>query len=172
MKILGIAGLAGSGKTTLAGYFTQYGWVRDRFAEDLKTSVSSLFDIPMESLEDPKAKLKVDPRYGKSPREIMQLFGTECIRRHFGAMFWVEKLHSRVTSREANTVIDDVRFMEEAAYIRKFGVLIHVVRHDVSTKDTHESERGITPMEGEVILQNNGPMINLWNFVQAFEPTL
>jgi len=97
----------------------------------------------------------VIPDFGKSPREIMQLLGTEFARNMIDENVWVTAL-MRQLNDEDNYVIDDVRFPNEAAAIHaRGGKVVRVVRPgDPSKKDSHISEQGLNSEQIDYELQN------------------
>lgn len=122
MIVLGLHGCAGSGKTTLADALVKLGWTKVSFAYPLKKIVVELFDVTMEQLTDPDLKTVLDTRYNMTPRKLMQVFATECIRDQIQSDFWVKKmktyLHELDAKGVSHVVIDDVRFVDEAQLIR------------------------------------------------------
>lgn len=123
MQIIGIAGRAGAGKTTVAKALVNHmGYTVLSFASPLKESVMNIFDMTPSQVYSTEGKSTIDPRYNKTPREILQLFGTESIRNIFGNDFWVKKLQKTINELPTNRiVIDDVRFKEEAEMILEMG---------------------------------------------------
>jgi len=158
LAIIGIIGKKGSGKTECSKVLIEkYKFRKISFADKLKEIVCELWDISKTNLYDPTMKEKVDPRWGKSYREIMQLFGTEVCRViHWNTwIYHVEKEFKNKTSQ--NFVIDDVRFKNEAELIKKYGgILIKVVRPTlISENDQHQSEVEQDQIEPDVVIMNN-----------------
>ena len=82
--IVGLIGKKGHGKDTFADYLVQhYDFVKLSFAEPLKKVCKELFLLTDEQLYDPMEKEKVDERWGKSPRQLMQIIGTDILRRYY-----------------------------------------------------------------------------------------
>lgn len=156
--LIGFAGPVGSGKTTAA---KATGFKRTYFAEPLKKCVRDLFLFSDEQLYTLEGKEAVDARWGKSPREIMQHFGTEYIRANFDN-FWVRRMAMELLNLRTqgfnNIVIDDVRFENEAAMIRGAGgVVIHIDRPGPArtSKSDHASEQPLRLFKEDVILVNH-----------------
>lgn len=139
---IGFTGKMGSGKTTLAQYLSkEYGLTVVSFANPLKQVVQQLYDLSDDQLYGGSKNI-VDPRYGVSPRYLLQQIGTNVFRQ-WDPDFWV-KVFERKYSNFENFVLDDIRFDNEADTIRKMGgIIIKVVSHKMSINSAHESERGI-----------------------------
>lgn len=166
--LIGIMGKAGVGKTTIADYLAwNRGFLVLSFSKALKKAVSNLFDIPLVDLIDPIKKTKIIARWNKSPRTIMQLFGTDCIRNYFGGDFWIDKVRQEIALTPGkDVVIDDVRFLDEANFVTdKGGSLIRVIRPEnplalQSTEAQHISEQNDELQTGHVII-NDRAKVNL-----------
>ena len=168
--LIGVTGRVGAGKTSIANHLVRkYEFLSLSFATHVKRAVASLFDIPMVNLLDPKLKEIVNPRWDKSPREIMQLFATECIRNHFGFDFWIKKVEDDfIRNLKTPTVIDDVRFKNELDFIFKYsGHLISVMRPDNPYKidQSHVSEQVIYSSFPIIEIVNDSTLEELGNKV-------
>ncbi len=86
MKIIGLHGLARSGKDTLASYLVEHhGFVRIGLADPLRKFVSDITGIPLEDLMDgPTKETPLEWLNNKSPRVLMQTLGTEWGRELIG----------------------------------------------------------------------------------------
>lgn len=85
-----------------------------------------------------------------SPREFMQLYGTE---------FWREIFIKLVRDQYESCIISDVRFENEAAICDR---LIVVKRNGVEPVNAHTSELFATRFrEGSVIIENDGTLEDL-----------
>lgn len=96
---------------------------------------------------------------GISPREVLQLLGTEYGRTHLGENFWVNHLlddvvaylvenwYDRLTGltyRDTHVVVPDVRFPNEIERIHDFGgVVWHVNRPACAAVASHSSETAL-----------------------------
>lgn len=148
LKIIGFCGPKRSGKDTAAKMFVDA--KRFEFARPLKEATMALFGLTHDQVYDEKLKETIDPRYGKTPRQLLQWLGTDVIRDQFN------KDHLLLLMRDsiANTIVDggireivitDVRFDNEAELIRGFGgTIIEIVRPLLLKVDSHPSEAGIS----------------------------
>lgn len=141
--IIGICGLAGSGKGTVADILIRdFGFEKISFADGVKDACSVVFGWKRELLEGDteesrKFRETVDEfwskalnRPGFTPRIGMQLMGTEAGRRVFGSDLWVQNTFKRIQqSKHDRFVIPDVRFREEISGIEQnSGVVIQIER--------------------------------------------
>lgn len=88
---------------------------------------------------------------GDSPtgRQLLQLFGTNVIRQRFVADAWVRMAENRVRMYKGVTILDDVRFPNEAQVHhygeqpkKRFDLLFKIVRPGVENL-IHESETAV-----------------------------
>ena len=132
--IIGICGLIGSGKDTISDHLVKdHKFVKISFADKLKDTVATLFEWDRDLLDgkteqsrlwreqedhfwSKELKKKVTPRY------VLQVFGTECMRDGFYDGIWVSMLKKKVTENpDINWVIPDVRFENEVKVLKEIG---------------------------------------------------
>ena len=129
--IIGICGLIGSGKGTVADLLvTQHGFTKISFADKLKDSVAHLFNWDRELLEgitkeSREWREKPDEFWSKetgkeiTPRLVLQLFGTECMRKGFYDGIWISMVKKEILANpDKNYIIPDVRFPNEIKTIK------------------------------------------------------
>lgn len=120
--IIGLCGLAGSGKSTAASMLSQErGFARRPFAYQLK-SMLGMLGVPREILDGSREDKEkpLDCLGGRTARHAMQTLGTEwgrnCMRDDFWVYLWLRKVE-----HFPRIVADDVRFPNESDTIRKLG---------------------------------------------------
>ena len=190
--IIGICGLIGSGKGTVADILVeQHNYEKLSFADKLKDGVSSVFGWDREMLEgdtDESRKWREEEdkfwteETGETvtPRLILQLFGTDCMRNGFYDGIWVSLVKQELLkNKDKNYVIPDVRFENEAKMIRSLGGRICQVRRgpdplwfrlykDLGQEpiDVHKSEWAWANVQMDYILANDGTPEDLKNLVK------
>lgn len=143
--LIGLTGAKFSGKSSVARELAaKHGFLELSFATPLKQVCNLLFGFSDEQLEDHELKEAVDPRWGFSPRYAMQRLGTNAIRENFGKDFWIKRLAHQLPA-QGNVVITDVRFDNEAEFVRSnHGYVVKIARSGLA-QDDHLSESGIDP---------------------------
>ncbi len=143
--IIGLTGLAGSGKTTVSRYLAQnYGFKCVNFKDGLVAEMKQRLPRTLLALS-----LIHDGDYGdidwlfqnKPPimRTLMQEYGTE-VRRADDPEYWIAQWKQSIEPNQ-NFVADDVRFLNELAAVREAGgVIIRVTRPDITSTGEHKSE--------------------------------
>ena len=155
--IVGLTGRKGCGKSSVANIF------RDRLGYEVLSFASPIKDMLRvlglgdAELNDPVIKEIVLDEYGKSPREMMQLLGTEFGRAMIKNNIWVTALEKQI-DEDKNYVIDDVRFPNEAAMIHANGgkvVRVYRPMQEEEAEDSHISEAGIDSEQIDYELRNS-----------------
>jgi len=165
-SLIGVTGLIGSGKDTVANLIIAWRprqLRRYSFARPLKEGVKAMFGWDDEIIEDRAKKEAVDEFWGFTPRKAMQLLGTEYGRNLLRDDLWIkaaERFHLRSLEQSQGTIITDVRFENEAAWVRSQpdSVLIHVKdpnRVVDNSGPVHPSEAGVAFVEGDHIVDND-----------------
>jgi len=132
--IIGICGLIGSGKGTVADYLIKsHQFQKISFADKLKDAVSTLFDwdrnlLEGKTTESRQWREKTDEYWTNeinreiTPRYVLQVFGTECMREGFFDGIWVSLVKKKILDNpDTNWVIPDVRFPNEVDMIKSIG---------------------------------------------------
>lgn len=168
--LIGLTGAAGAGKGSVAHFLVhRHGFAEIAFADPLYAAVEAITGISQTKLKDRRHKEEPIDWIGKSPRELLQLLGTEFGRKMVKESLWVDRAMRRVIPF---TVITDVRFDNEAAAIKgRGGVIWEVVRPGqaclVGEAASHESEHGIMRDLVDLTLFNEGTLDDLAASVDA-----
>ena len=155
--IVGLTGRKGCGKSSVANIFRErLGYEVISFASPIKDMLRVL-GLGDAELNDLIIKEIVLDEYRKSPRELMQLLGTEFGRALVDKNIWVTALEKRIDP-DKNYVIDDVRFPNEAAMIHANGgkvVRVYRPMQEEEAEDSHISEAGIDSEQIDYELRNS-----------------
>lgn len=162
MRLIGLTGKAGTGKDTFAGFLNKHlSFEPYSFAGPLKDACCGLFGWTRHQIDhDREFKEAVDPRWGFSPRRAMQLMGTEYGRQMLRDDLWIHMAKIRLDeTRKEGLLVTDVRFENEATWIRENGgLLIHLERPGLQSVAAHASEAGVEFVEGDMVVVNSGSM--------------
>lgn len=173
--LIGLCGAAGSGKGSVASFLVAEGFGEIAFADPIYAAVSAMTGISEEKLKDRAFKERQIAGIGKSPRELLQLFGTEFGRNLIGESIWIDLAMQKVeryTTAFVSVVISDVRFDNEAEAIRSAGGFVWRVVRDApsclnSLAAKHASEAGISSHLIDSVITNNGTLGDLRAEVDA-----
>jgi hypothetical protein len=130
--IVGICGLIGSGKGTVADILVEQGFTKVSFADKLKDGVATIFGWDRALLEGDTDESRSwreqtdnfwTQETGRTitPRVVLQEFGTECMREGFDNGVWVSLLKKYLLDNPGYYVVPDVRFRNEQNMIRELG---------------------------------------------------
>lgn len=169
-KLIGIHGAMNAGKDTVASVIMSLrseSYRQYSFAKPIKDACKVIFGFDDLKMNDRKLKEEVDPFWGFSPRRAMQLLGTEYGRNMIRDDIWVRRAQVEYENNWMDhglgTIITDVRFENEADWIRKTvdpmrhvsSVIIHVVSPEAKITSIHASEMGIEFYNGKDFLIHN-----------------
>lgn len=178
--IIGLHGLARTGKDTLAAYlaahFALYSYA---FADPLKQALAHMFNLTQAQLDGAEKEQVID-WLGKSPRQLMQLLGTEWGREQVHPRLWLllaeQNLNHafRIDQTDfAGVVLRDVRFENEAAWVRaKGGTVVHILRPDAQAVAAHKSESGLSIHDADCVLHNDGSLQEFFSKADNLMSTL
>lgn len=163
--IIGIAGLAGSGKSEIAHTLTvDRGFKRFPFAGPLKAMLEAAGFTHPQLWGDEKA-VPLPEFGGKTTREIMQTLGTEWAREMVDNEFWITiwKRHvkSYLTTKSLGArhiVVDDVRFPNEVKAIQNLGGQVWRVNRPGVVPMGHASEKHIRLLPVDASIHNNADL--------------
>lgn len=187
MTIIGITGLKGSGKDTIADYLVQnYEFIKVAFADFIKNALKELFDWDDEDFSQDKKEIE-DTYWGVTPRKMCQEVGTEFLRIHckdlispkfflpngenYQGTFHIKRINKEIkklleVNKNVNIVFSDIRFQDEIDYIKKIGGKIIRLSRDNSNKNEfsdHISEKNILDLKNvDYEISNNENILLLF----------
>lgn len=174
VRILGLAGRKRSGKNTAAEALRRppYNAVEVGFADKVKSIARDLYGLDDAQLYGDLKEVR-DPRYGLTPRFIMQRLGTE-VARSIYADTWVRYLMEVEIPRRVPAlgfaVVTDVRFSNEVKAIHDAGGLVFRIERPSLVLDessNHPSEAEIDRLDVDRVIVNDGTVDDLHDKVRA-----
>jgi len=123
-----LAGVSGAGKDTVGGLLIRHhGFERVAIADPMKALLMTLFQLSPDQLWG-EGRNSVDPRLGKTPRELYQRFGQTCVE--LDPEVWLRPFRLRVESllEAGGTVVcTDLRTASEWKVARALGATLWLV---------------------------------------------
>ena len=189
--IIGMCGLIGTGKDTVADILVNnYNFIKVSFADKLKDGVATVFSWDREMLEGTTDESRTwreqkDEFWSRetnehiTPRLVLQMFGTDCMRNGFYNGIWVSIVKQQIINNpNKNFVIPDVRFPNEAKMIKEVNGevwricrgqdpqwFISYVKDNIVPTDVHESEWQWAKLDFDCVIHNNDTVKDLKNQV-------
>ena len=189
--IIGMCGLIGTGKDTVADILVNnYNFIKVSFADKLKDGVATVFSWDREMLEGTTDESRTwreqkDEFWSRetnehiTPRLVLQMFGTDCMRNGFYNGIWVSIVKQQIINNpNKNFVIPYVRFTNEAKMIKEVNGevwricrgpdpqwFISYVKDNIVPTDVHESEWQWAKLDFDCVIHNNDTIIDLKNQV-------
>ena len=161
MILIGIAGPAQSGKSTLASEFRRLVEFRGQkyseqpFSGPLKRMLVSI-GVDVSDLSKNAPVPFLDGRI--TPRVMMQTLGTEWGRSLLPDL-WLRVWQNELDGDAHVVTVPDVRFDNEAEMIRSLGgLIVHIQRKPTAgmlAVPAHVSEAGIKRQKGDIIFRND-----------------
>lgn len=165
MKVIGVMGFAGSGKSTVAKHLAnRYGYVRQPFAGPIK-DMSRALGLTEEETDGHLKEAPCDLLDGQTPRFFMQQLGTEFGRETISRDLWVNAWKRRLPAYTSKVVAEDVRFANEVYTIRQLGGVLVEVHRPGKEPGNHDSEKVIELAVPDHILVNRGSIEELLDLV-------
>lgn len=166
--VIGVAGRAKVGKDAVAQFLlgAKVSTYQYSFADPLRGMLLSGFGIDLRSPYWQARKEEAIPAFGKSPRQMLQTLGTEWGRTLVKQDVWILLAQQKLINAGPGMVVSDVRFEDEAAWVRKMGgTVVHVVRNSAVLVHPHSSERGVARDPRDKVIHNNGSLEELQSSV-------
>lgn len=179
MIIIGLTGMAGCGKDTVADFLVRnHGYTRIAFADPLRDMVLAFDPIIDWHGRNPVRLQEIVERDGwdiakrvyPEARRALQRMGKEVVRDHVGQTFWIDVAMARITSEpEKKWVVTDCRFPNEAMAIKDLDGLVVAIGRDSVTPlpGAHASEAGVGSGVIGAYMRNDGTLDDLENDVAA-----
>jgi len=153
--VIGITGKARSGKDTIADLLLTKltGFSKESFAQPIKDMIRAGLGLT------DKQDMEAIDRFDCTHRHLLQTLGTEWGRNMVCEDIWLRIAKQRL-AYNSRVIYADVRFENEAEWVRNNGVLIHVSRSEenreaITGKD-HASEGGVLIGKDDVVINNEG----------------
>lgn len=176
--IIGLTGPAQSGKDT-AGLCLVHKWEAFpiAFADPIRDMIEVGLGLDVDAIYDRGKKEESTVYGGKSLRYLLQTLGTEWGRNLIDTDIWLTRAQvtywklvaSHGHKQWLTAVVTDVRFPNEAAWVRQNGSLWHMRREglEVVGAEGHASEGGIEVLPEDIVIHNNGGLRDLWEMVDG-----
>lgn len=181
--IIGLTGHKQVGKDTIADYLCRtFGFKKLAFASPLKNAAREIFGFSDAQLYGDQKEI-IDPFWNVTPREVLQIVGTDLFRLtlpqfipQIGDQIWV-RAFERQLQQERNQnpnqsfVITDVRYPNEADVIHRLGGILIRVERDTAGEQSfakHLSETAMNNESCDLLIRNNGSSDQLFvniNFI-------
>ncbi len=173
--LVGITGVAGSGKDAAAAGLVAAGWTRQAFADPVRSMALAIDPLIPRGNGDMWLSILVndlgwdEAKRIRGVREFLQRLGTDAVRVHLGEDAWVQAF-DRARDRRADTVAPDVRFPNEADHIRRHGgIVIRIDRPGVGPVNGHVSEN-VDSLQVDATVVNDRSVDELrWRVVELVD---
>lgn len=153
--LIGIVGIAGSGKTLIAKHLVERrDYTRMRFADPLKRMLRDGLGLTDEEVDGSQKSTPNSVFAGRTPRYLMQTLGTEWGRKKVSHDIWVNIWKRDAARAGPRVVVDDVRFPNEADAIRSLGGVIWRVYRPGVVAASHISEQAQAEITEDVLITN------------------
>ncbi len=181
MKVIGVFGNMNSGKDTAAGALTDYrDYATQSLAAPMKAFAQQLMGFTVDQLYGPsESRNAVDPRWGVSPRHMLQTMGTDWMRNMVHEDVWINFALDQLSEwRWEGAVIPDARYENEVRRIREFGGYVVKVTRPGAIRSSymdHASEKDqfrIPDSFFDLVIVNDGTVDELREKILEFENTV
>lgn len=172
-NLICVVGNIGAGKSTLSNMLKNRGYEEIMFAGPVKEIGLILGFENKELYGSQEDKLKINDFWGVSGREFMQKFATDVMRNELpkhinmnmdNKTIWVRLCEKKIIDMLKNNkkiIVSDGRFFDEIDMIKNLGgKIIKIVRNN-SYQQNHESEKYISNLDADIIIDNNGTLDDL-----------
>lgn len=151
--LIGVSGYARSGKDTVSQTFIARGFTRVALADSLKKEVARGLGTPFQEFV---ALLDGCADFKEAVRPILVEWGR--FRRRQDPDYWIKIAAALM---QGDTVVSDVRYANEAAFIRSLGgFVIGVTRPGIGPANTEEEE-SLAAFTADAVIANTGTVEEL-----------
>lgn len=156
-RLIGLCGEKLAGKDTVFGIIQRFhpDAMRVAFADALKLEVAMACGVSVSRIEENKNTF----------RPVLQWWGTEFRRDLFSSTYWLDRARATIQhglDENRLVVITDVRFQNEADFVREHGGKVwKVVRENNTNTDKHPSETELASIGADYYVFNNGSLKDL-----------
>jgi hypothetical protein len=190
--IVGVCGLIGSGKGTVADILIEeHNFVKISFADSLKDAVAAVFSWDRALLEGDTEESRAwreqrDPWWADrlgyadlTPRWVLQMWGTEVCREGFHKYIWIASVEKKLQDQDKNYVIPDTRFPNEINMIQRHDGHVWCVKrgkdpewfqkyqsHHIIPNHVHPSEWEWALSKFDKTVNNDGTIDDLKNKIK------
>lgn len=178
--LFGIIGDTGCGKDTMGDHLEKnYNFEKNAMAKPLKKACQIIFSFNDEQIYGTQEQKETpDPRWGNvTPRKILQTFGSELMRDGMekiipglGKDIWIRSAQlAYETSVNKNVVFTDIRFKNEADFIKKNNGILFKIRRNYWNENrdkevmNHISEIEKNEIQSDYIIDNNGSLEDFYH---------
>lgn len=150
-----------------------YDYVRISFADPLKFMLERLFIASGCSKAEAayfanEGKEQNIELLGTSFRHLARTLGTEWGRTCIHEDLWVRIAESKISKLHSPICIDDMRFPNELAMLKRKGFLLVKIERDNLRMDSHPSDTALRDFDGwDFVIKNNGSLERLCSDVKA-----
>ena len=164
MLLIGLAGAKRVGKDVVASMLVdRHGYTQYALASPLKALCQDLFGLSDQQVHG-RLKEVLDTRYHLTPRQILQIVGTDCIR-SISPTHWLDAFEATHVGADVGqkVVVSDVRFQNEVDTIKRLGGHVFLItRECCETCDRHVSEQQVHTLRGvDGTIRNTGTLQEL-----------
>lgn len=174
-KLIGLTGLAGVGKDTVAACLNMHhGFWPIALADPIRAMLEALLEdvqAPLEYIHTRELKEQAIPGLGLSYRRLAQTLGTEWGRQTLGRNLWLDIASKKINAirrgdtkggEQSGVVVTDIRFNNEGEWTRNMGGQVWRIRRPgAAPVRPHVSEDGVAEHLVNVDIYNNGSIAEL-----------
>lgn len=170
-RLIGLTGLAGSGKDTVRLMLeAEHDFYGIAFADPIREMITALLlqhGFGTHWMNERSMKEAPIDGLGVSYRELAQTLGTQW-GRALHPDLWLRVAQKSVADAGCRVVISDVRFPNEAEWIHSQGGEVwRIERPGIAPVREHESEQHVATLKADRVIVNNGTVEDLWKSIDS-----